>query len=81
MPNNQRRPAWSATSASSPSAKPSANGKAAETTSSDHTTAKVRLDQHASGPYCLQTTIANARAAIPIDMIASARIPNSAASG
>ena len=60
---------------------PSANGKAAEMTSSDQTTANVRLDQRASGPNCLQTTIANASAAIPIERTASALIPNTAASG
>ena len=50
-------------------------------TSSDQTTANVRLDQRASGPHCLQTTIANASAAMPIETIASALIPNTAASG
>jgi hypothetical protein len=50
-------------------------------TSPAHTTAKVLLDQRASGPNCLQTTTANANAAVPIEMIASALIPNTAASG
>ena len=80
-PNNQRLPAWSAQIASRPSAIPSANGKAAEMTRPAQTTANVRLDQRATGPHCLQTTTANASAAIPIEMIASALIPNTAASG
>jgi hypothetical protein len=41
----------------------------------------VRLDQRATGPYWRPTTTANASAAMPIEMIASARIPKSAASG
>ena len=41
-------PRWT----SSPSAMPSAKGKAAEMTSPAHTTANVLLDQRASGPHC-----------------------------
>ena len=80
-PKCQRLPAWRAQSASSPSANPSANGNAAEITSPAQTTANVRLDQRATGPYCLPTTTANASAAIPIERMASALIPNTAASG
>ena len=80
-PNCQRFPVWRAQIASRPSAIPSANGNAAEMTSPAQTTANVLLDQRAIGPHCRQTTTANASAAIPIERIASALIPKSAASG
>ncbi len=67
--------------ASSASAKPSANGKAAERTIPAQTTAKLRLDQRVVGPHSCQSTAANASAASAIVATASRRIPNSAASG
>jgi hypothetical protein len=77
----QRRPACSAQIASSASAKPSANGNAAERTIPAQTTAKLRLDQRAVGPHSRQSTAANATAATAIVATARSRIPKSAASG
>src|SRR5437588_7977740 len=74
-------PRCAAHTASSASATPSANGKAADNTIPAHTTANVREDQRVVGPHCRQQTTANASAAVAIVATASSRIPSSAASG
>ena len=73
--------AWSAKSAKSASATPSANGNAAERTIPAQTTANVRLDQRAVGPHSRPITTAKASAAVAIVATARSLIPRSAASG
>ena len=80
-PKRQSFRPCSAQIARSPSAAPSAKGKAAEKTIPAQTTANVRLDQRVVGPHCRQTTTANASAAVETVATASSRIPSSAASG
>src|SRR5581483_5572946 len=79
--NRQRASACSAHSASSASAIPSANGKAAESTIPAHTTANERLDQRVVGPHSRQRMTANASDASATVATASSLIPSAAASG
>ena len=79
--NANRLPACSDDSASRPSAKPSANGNAAESTVPAHRTANVRDDQRVAGPHSRPITIANATAAAEIDASARTLMPRSADSG